>query len=454
MTDSDSQTALNEPHSILDPQILDHQLNNRGRLLLSATAAFCAYFCMYAFRKPFTAATFEDSEMFGLGLKTVLVLSQLLGYTLSKFIGIKVVSEMRNEYRAVAIIGLIALAEIALVGFAFMPVPLKVVMIFLNGLPLGMIFGLILSYLEGRKQTEALSAALCASFIVSSGVVKSVGSWLMQYHQVSEYSMPMITGAIFFVPLLISVWVLQKTPPPDVMDRELRSERKAMTGEDRRNFLSAFWPGISLLIIVYIALTIARTIRDDFAVEIWRDMGVSKTPSVFATSETWVAIVVTICLALTIWVKDNLMAMRITFGMMCVAFVLVALSAWSKRLGVFSPFAFMVSCGIGLYVPYVAFHTSVFERLIAAARMPSNLGFLMYMADSIGYLGYAVVIVAKTWMKKDVELLPYFQWTLLIAALLSVACLMAALLYFQRVLSVKASGSTSEVIPTPLEQPI
>jgi Family of unknown function (DUF5690) len=418
--------------------ISGNRSNSGGRLLLTATAAFCAYFCMYAFRKPFTAATFEGPELFGLGLKTVLVLSQLLGYTVSKFIGIKVVSEMRNEYRAMAIIGLIAVAEIALVGFAFLPIPLKVLMIFLNGLPLGMIFGLVLSYLEGRKQTEALSAALCASFIVSSGVVKSVGSWLMQDLGVSEFSMPMIAGAIFFVPLLVSVWVLQKTPPPDVEDRQLRSERKAMTREDRRKFLYAFWPGITLLILVYITLTIARTIRDDFAVEIWRDMGVSKTPSVFATSETWVGVIATTCLALTMLVRDNLRAMRVTIGLMCVAFVLVAIAAWSNRLGMLSPFVFMVMCGIGLYIPYVAFHTSVFERLIAAARMPSNLGFLMYMADSIGYLGYAVVIVAKTWMKKDLELLPYFQWILLLSAATSVLCLLAALIYFQRALAPKA----------------
>lgn len=432
----------------------DNRSNSSGRLLLSATAAFCAYFCMYAFRKPFTAATFEGPEMFGLGLKTVLVLSQLLGYTVSKFIGIKVVSEMRNEYRAMAIIGLIAVAEIALVGFAFLPVPLKVLMIFCNGLPLGMIFGLVLSYLEGRKQTEALSAALCASFIVSSGVVKSVGVWLMQDAQVSEFTMPMIAGAIFFIPLLIAVWVLQMTPPPDVEDRRLRSERKAMTREDRRMFLYTFWPGIALLIFVYITLTIARTIRDDFAVEIWRDMGVTKTPSVFATSETWVGIVATTCLALTILVKDNLMAMRVTFGMMCVAFVLVAISAWFKGLGVVSPFTFMVMCGIGLYVPYVAFHTSVFERLIAAARMPSNLGFLMYMADSIGYLGYAVVIVAKTWMKKDVELLPYFQWILLIAACSSILCLIAALLYFQRALASSPNVPAAEEHAHSLEQSV
>ncbi len=110
--------------------------------MLTAAAAFTAYFCVYAFRKPFTAATFEQTANLGplvsqLGLKSVLVLSQLLGYTLSKFIGIKVVSEMGSQSRAWSIIGLIGIAELALVGFAYLPIPLKVLMIFFNGLPLG-----------------------------------------------------------------------------------------------------------------------------------------------------------------------------------------------------------------------------------------------------------------------------------------------------------------------------
>ncbi len=117
-------------------------------------AAFCAYFCMYAFRKPFTAGTFNGQEFAGLGLKTVLVLSQLCGYMLSKFIGIKVIAEMPKARRAMAMIGLMAFAELALVGFALLPLSGKVVMMFLNGLPLGMVFGLVLSYLEGRKHTD------------------------------------------------------------------------------------------------------------------------------------------------------------------------------------------------------------------------------------------------------------------------------------------------------------
>ena len=400
-------------------------------LFLAALAAFCAYFCMYAFRKPFTAATFAGETGLGLDLKSGLVLSQLLGYTLSKFIGIKVVSEMHGKHRALAILGLVGFSEAALVGFALVPVPFKLLMIFLNGLPLGMVFGLILGYLEGRKQTEALSAALCASFILSSGFVKFVGSWLLSVG-VSEFAMPMVTGLFFIIPLIASVCLLQLTPPPDAEDQELRSVRQSMKSEDRRNVLRRFWPGLTLLICVYVALTIVRTIRDDFGVEIWRDMGVSNTPSVFATSEMIVGIAVTGFCALTIWVQNNFLAIRLTIWLMCASFVLVFVSGQLQQRGLISPYLFMVACGVGLYFPYVAFHTTVFERLIAIARMPSNLGFLMYLADSIGYLGYAAIIVFRSQLLDKVQLLPFFRWSLLWAAVVSVTCLVAAMLYFQK----------------------
>src|SRR5262245_50575182 len=83
------------------------------RLALSAwavVAAFGTYFCMYAYRKPFTAADFADLAFWGVGYKTILVTAQVLGYTLSKFIGIKVIAEMTRGRRAVSILVLIAAA--------------------------------------------------------------------------------------------------------------------------------------------------------------------------------------------------------------------------------------------------------------------------------------------------------------------------------------------------------
>ena len=74
----------------------------------------------------------------------------------------------------------------------------------------------------------------------------------------------------------------------------------------------------------------------------------------------------------------------------------------------------------------------------------------MYMADSIGYLGYAIIIVVRTQMKDAQLLLPFFQWVLLVAAGTSVVCLLAALIYFQKVLSAEQLSARA----TPSEAPL
>ena len=58
---------------------------------------------------------------------------QVSGYTISKFIGIKLVSEISAKYRAVSIVGLIAIAELALLLFAVTPAPWNGVWLFVNG---------------------------------------------------------------------------------------------------------------------------------------------------------------------------------------------------------------------------------------------------------------------------------------------------------------------------------
>ena len=59
--------------------------------IYAISAAFSCYFCMYAFRKPYTAIGYESYDsLWGLDYKIALILAQLFGYTLSKFLGIKV----------------------------------------------------------------------------------------------------------------------------------------------------------------------------------------------------------------------------------------------------------------------------------------------------------------------------------------------------------------------------
>ena len=119
---------------------------------------------MYAFRKPFAAGTYEGRGLVVPGLdveielKTGLVISQIIGYAMSKLLGIKFCSEAARAQRGWYLLSLILIAEVALVLFAVLPDPIRPWAMFLNGLPLGMVWGFVLAYLEGRRMTEPATA--------------------------------------------------------------------------------------------------------------------------------------------------------------------------------------------------------------------------------------------------------------------------------------------------------
>src|SRR5262249_48967486 len=153
-----------------------------------------------------------------------------LGYTVSKYVGIKICPEAESGRRAGMLVFLILCAEAALALFAILPPNLKVVAIFCNGLPLGMVWGLVVWYLEGRLTSELLLAGLACSYIVSSGAVKDVGRYLMTAHGVSEVIMPMLTGLLFLPLFLLSVWLLDRLPQPTTADKTARVCRSTMDG--------------------------------------------------------------------------------------------------------------------------------------------------------------------------------------------------------------------------------
>ena len=99
-------------------------------VLHASIAAFGTYFCMYAFRKPFTVGTFENIDFLDIDFKILLIITQVIGYALSKFIGIKVISELRPKNRLVYLFTLILMAELALVLFAIVPTPYNFIFIF------------------------------------------------------------------------------------------------------------------------------------------------------------------------------------------------------------------------------------------------------------------------------------------------------------------------------------
>ena len=129
-------------------------------ILYAGGAALLSYSLVYALRKPFTAATFDGMELFGMDYKIATSIIQIFGYMVSKFIGIKLISELKREGRLKFILVSILVAELSLVLFGCLPRPFNVLALFFNGLSLGCMWGVIFSFLEGRRVTDILASLL------------------------------------------------------------------------------------------------------------------------------------------------------------------------------------------------------------------------------------------------------------------------------------------------------
>jgi hypothetical protein len=414
-------------------QLLD-RANPALFTIFAGLAGFAAYFSMYAFRKPFSVAIFGvvPGWHFALDYKIALVLAQVAGYALSKFIGVKVIAEIDPKLRPGAIVKLITLAWVALLLFAVVPAPWNVIAMFLNGLPLGMIWGLVFGFMEGRRTSEVLGAILCASFIVSSGVVKSVGKLLMDTWHVSPFWMPAATGALFFPLLWISVWALSCLPPPNARDESERVRRAPMGRAERANFLKRYGTGIALLVACYILATAIRDFRDNFAAEIWTALGFGQTAAVFTASELPVAVLALTVLGVIIVVRDNVRALLVIHGVVAAGLLLLGLSTLAYQAGFLSPLPWMILSGAGLYMAYVPFNAMLFDRLIAVSGTVGNAGFLIYIADAAGYFGSCALLIWRNFGLVQLNWLQVFTASAYATSVLGIIFMGLSALFFLR----------------------
>ena len=377
-------------------------------VIMAGLVAFTAYGCVYAFRKPFTAASFEGLFIGGVHYKIAIVIAQVAGYALSKFIGIRIIATLQHAQRAGVLLGLITVAAFSLLGFALSPPAWGIFWMFLNGLPLGMAWGVVFSYVEGRRVTEMLAALLCINFIVSSGFVKTVGKWLLVNAHISAFWMPFTAGMIFLPLLLVCVWLLEHLPPPSDSDQLARSPRSSMNREQRLSLFRRYWPGLILLVVVYLALTVVRDVRDNFAVEIWTELGHGNQPSILTTAEIPVALLVFAGVGLLALVKNNFKALWLYHALLIGGAILLLVATVLFQRGLLSPVLWMILSGIGIIFPYILFNGVIFDRILAAFREKGNVGFLMYIADAIGYLGSVAVLLWRNFGEADMSWVHFF----------------------------------------------
>ncbi len=398
--------------------------------IYAAVITFLTYATVYGFRKGFTVCHFEGMSFAHIEYKVWLVISQVMGYMLSKFYGIRFIAELKKVGRGKIILLLAGISWVALLFFAIVPAPWNIVFLFLNGFPLGMTWGIVFSFVEGRKATDFIGAALSVSFIFSSGLVKTVAEWLKIHFHLSEFWVPFVTGMVFGVPLILFVFLLEKIPPPSQEDIASRTNRLPMPKEKRREFISLFLPGLVTAITIYVFSTVFRDMRDNFMADMWKEMGYVNQPALFTKTETPTTIIVLVLISSMILIKNNFKALVTAHIIIGLGFIVAGICTFLFMQQTISPVAWMTMVGLGLYMTYIPFNCVFFERMIATFKYAGNVGFLIYVADSFGYLGSVSVMLGKELFHVHLQWVPFYTHGVIILSVLGLAGTFLSMFYF------------------------
>lgn len=415
--------------------VITRKLRNTNAFWFTAyagLAGFCLYTCIYALRKTFTTGTFEDLDFLGISYKVWLITFQVVGYGVAKFAGIRIIAELKAASRARGILIMVVIATLSWLFFAIVPPPYNLIFLFTNGFPLGLGWGMVFAYMEGRRMTEVLGAALAVSFIFSGGLCRTVGSYLMIEGGVSEFWMPFVASAVFLIPLVTFLWLVDQMPPPSAHDESLRTRRQPMDRRRRHDFLVTFLPGIVLFVLAYMLLTAFRDYRENFSADLWQTLGYGGSPQIFTQTETPVSLFILIVMGSVMFIKGNKMALMINHVIIFAGMALIGVSTWWFQQGTITAPMWMILMGSGLYMGYIPFNSMFFDRMIATFRYVGTVGFIMYVADAFGYVGSVGVLFLKEFVSPDLTHMQVFIYGGYATALVGATLISGSMIYFHR----------------------
>lgn len=401
-------------------------------VFITALLSFLTYTSVYAFRKPFTVALYSGISFWGISYQSLLIISQVIGYMLSKFSGIRFIGELTHLGRWKASLLIILSSWFCLLLLAVVPPPFGMLCLFINGYLLGFMWGILFSYIEGRRSTDMIGAVMAISFIFAGGFTRSVALWIRDYFSLSESWIGFATGLVFIIPILCFLLLMERIPAPTQKDIEERNPRSPIKGIERKRILTSYGSGLMLILISYALLTIMRDIRDNFMVNMWDELGYEQRPSIITQTETITSLLVLLGMSLLIFIRNNLKAFRIIHYFVFFGFIIAGIASASFINGWISGAWWMQLTGLALYMGYIPFNCVFFERFIAAFKVVGNVGFLMYLADSYGYLGSVTILLCKELGNFHLHWVTFYSYIVVFSSLIGIAGTLFSLVYFQR----------------------
>lgn len=410
-------------------------------ILWAGGAVLLSYSLVYALRKPYTAATFTDLDLFGVDYKIAVTTIQIMGYLIAKFVGIKLISELKREHRFKFFISSVVVAEVSLIAFGMIAAPYNAFAMFLNGLSLGCMWGVIFSFIEGRRVTDILASLLGISIVFSSGLAKSVGLYVMNEVHVDQFWMPALIGAVALPILLLLGYALKRLPHPNETDIAHKSERVAINGQQRKDIFRNYMPILIMLFAANFLLLVLRDIKEDFLVNII-DMS-NQSSWLFAQVDSIVTLVILGLFGLMCFVKSNIKALMILLGLVTVSTLVMSYVSLNHQTLNLNPIVWLFTQSLSLYIAYLTFQTIFFDRFIAGFKIKGNVGYFIAMIDFIGYSGTVLVLFSKEFFKVNTDWFElYNAMSATVGIVSSVLFVLAGVLLLKRYRSVESPTVT------------
>lgn len=362
-------------------------------ILWAGGAVLLSYSLVYALRKPYTAAAFTDLDLFGIDYKIAVTTIQILGYLIAKFVGIKLISELKRERRFKFFVSSVIVAQVSLVAFGLIEAPYNAFAMFLNGLSLGCMWGVIFSFIEGRRVTDILASLLGISIVFSSGLAKSVGLYVMNEVHIDPFWMPALIGAVALPFLLFLGWALKKLPHPNQTDIAHKTERIAINGQQRKEIFRSYMPILMMLFAANFMLMVLRDIKEDFLVNII-DMS-NQSSWLFAQVDSIVTLIILGLFGLMIFVKSNIKALITLISLVTVSTLMMSYVSLNHQTLNLDPIIWLFTQSLSLYIAFLTFQTIFFDRFIACFKVKGNVGYFIAMIDFIGYAGTVLILCSK-----------------------------------------------------------
>lgn len=376
-------------------------------ILWAGGAALLSYSLVYALRKPYTASTYAGLDILGFDYKTIVTITQIIGYLIAKFVGIKLISELKKESRFKFILTSVTAAQLSLVAYGLIPAPYNIAAMFFNGLSLGCMWGVIFSFIEGRRVTDILASLLGISIVVASGTAKSVGLFVTNTLHISDFWMPAFIGAFALPILALLAYLLNKLPHPDAHDKQTKTERVTLDKSARKELFLEFMPVLTMLFIANLLLIVLRDIKEDFLVNIFDTSMYSDW--IFAQLDSVVTLIILGMFGLMVFVKNNLKALISLLVMVMIGTVVMTVISFGHSRFELSPLTWLFVQSLCLYTSYLTFQTIFFDRFIACFKIKGNVGFFIALIDFIGYTGTVAVLLVKEFCSPNIDWLVFYN---------------------------------------------